>query len=420
MNDNHEHIQAAEAQENKTDQSAFPFSGDQLPDAAKSKTRSVSQPEVEAERSYFRHLGRDLVTGLLGREVPWEVATQYFEYRRNVSAAQTSAKRMGDLIGFGWSVLEYQQGRREASQDGQGELALLARAISLPRLSEKYPGLDLFHAEKLMADAIEAGLDSSLSLEDCEFLARLNRGRLGQQRQMVIGFAYDLLMKSYEQGIAAPAAKKAYSVFVAAVKATRSNVGLGILWAAFEQLYSTVDWFDYDRKGVTARSVLKNANRAAAHERERAEREALQPAAKPATQPTDNAALPSNAAYESVWDKLTGEEKARRDAEAEAELERMLNALNSEGDVLGRCQVRDPRVNEYFVVAFHRGYQTVDLVVDNHTRTGLTRLDSWVREIQAKDPQKVLVRDLKKRLEYVAEHPGAAISMRSVTGVALR
>ena len=180
MDDIKEPLQATEQLTNKTEQSAFPFAGDHVPDGANAKTRTASTSEVEAERSYFRHLGRDLASGLLGRKVPWEMAQQYFEYRRNISASQTSAKRMGDLIGFGWTVLGYQQGRQKSGQDGQGELTLEARAVLLPRLSEKYPGLDSLHAEKVEADAIEAGRDSDLPKEDRIFLAQLHRSQIGR------------------------------------------------------------------------------------------------------------------------------------------------------------------------------------------------------------------------------------------------
>lgn len=419
MDDIKQSIHAACARDRGTEQSAFPFTDDQVPDGLRSKTRSATQPEVEAERCYFKHLGRDLAVSLLGREVPREMAVLYFQYARNVAASQTSAKRMGDLIGFGWALLGYQQSRQEAGQNGQGELSL-GGAVRLPRVSEKYPGLDTLHAEKVEADAIEAGRDGDLPLEDRVFLAQLHRGRLGQQRQAVSGFAYDLLMKSYEQGIVAPAAKKAYAVFVAATRATRSHEGLTILWTAFELLYSTVDWFDYDRKGDNARNTLKNANRAAVHEKERADREASNPTTQP-LQPQAFTPSKSEESYQNPWKRLSPDERKGRDVTAAANLERMMSELQVEADVLGRCQVRDPRVEEYFVVAFHHGYQTVDLVVDSHNpERGMTRLDSWVREVKASNPQKVLVRDLKMRLDYVATHPGTTIRMRSPTGTSAK
>jgi hypothetical protein len=419
MDDIKQSSQAAYAQDRRTEQSAFPFTSDQVPDGRRSKARSATLPEVEAERCYFKHLGRDLAARLLGREVPREVAVQYFQYSRNIAASQTSAKRMGDLIGFGWALLDFQQRRQETSQSGQGELSL-GGAVRLPRLSEKYPGLDSHHAEKVEADAIEAGRDSDLPLEDRVFLAQLHRGRLAQQRQSVNGFAYDLLMKSYEQGIVAPAAKKAYAVFVEASRATRSNEGLTLLWAAFEQLYSSVDWFDYDRKGDNARNVFKNANRTVVRERERAEREVSNPSAQPFQPQAGDASIPEDD-FQHIWKHASPEERQGRDAKAAANLERMMSDLQEETDVLGRCQVRDPRVEEYFVVAFHPGYQTVDLVVDSHNPDrGLTRLESWVREVNSRNPQKVLVRDLKMKLDYIATHPGTTISMRSPTGIGVK
>lgn len=408
MNEVNEVAQTQTVQEKG--QTAFPFAGEQLPDAAKTRTRAVSISEVDAERSYFRHLGRDIATSKLGLDVPCEIAALYFEYRRNITASQTSAKRMSDLIGFASAVIEYGQ-RTRGDGNGQGELILNVKAMRLPRPSEVYPGLDEEKSALEKAEAMRSG-DADLSHEGREHLYRVYRGRLAQHRQMVVGFAYDLLMKSYEQGTAAPAAKKAYNAFLAAARVSRSVSVLNMLWTAFEQLYSTDDWFDNDRKGFNARSAFKNANRAAAHAKDRAEKEASKPVFKPVESSDASTAISDDPGYQSPWAKLSDEEKAARNVVAAENLKRLLTSLCRGSDVRGRCQVRDERVDEYFVVSFHDGYQTVDLVVDNHhSSTGLTRLDSWVREIASKDPQKVLVRDLKARLNYVATHPGAEITM---------